>query len=245
VAFREVGVHEIKEVLRLWLRGEGIRSVARLAQVDRKKVRRYVEAARECGLDRAGGERQVGDALLSRVAELLRPHRSGGHGQSRAPRVGTCAGLCLEIARPVSPRRPNAGGHGCLARLTLSAIRCRRCRLPRWSIVPLPATVSRSPCGRRCGLGFAEPRHAVHSPGFGAYRGVRSRTVIFDPSRDRPACRHNVGMNIGLTTILPVASVLLGVLIANRASSQGDATALVWERRSDTYVGLFDWAANG
>ena len=39
MAFREVGVHEIREVLRLWLRGEGLRSVARLARVDRKTVR--------------------------------------------------------------------------------------------------------------------------------------------------------------------------------------------------------------
>jgi hypothetical protein len=38
VAFREVGVHEIKEVLRLWLRGEGLRSIARLARVDRSTV---------------------------------------------------------------------------------------------------------------------------------------------------------------------------------------------------------------
>ena len=45
MAFREVGVHEIREVLRLWLRGEGLRSVARLAGVDRKTVRRYVAAA--------------------------------------------------------------------------------------------------------------------------------------------------------------------------------------------------------
>jgi hypothetical protein len=40
VAFREVGVHEIKEVLRLWLRGEGLRSIARLARVDRKTATR-------------------------------------------------------------------------------------------------------------------------------------------------------------------------------------------------------------
>ena len=50
-------------------------------------------------------------------------------------------------------------------------------------------------------------------------------------------------MNIWLTAILPVASALLGVLIANRASSHRDATARVWERRADTYVALFDWAA--
>jgi Mu transposase, C-terminal domain len=84
VAFREVGVHEIKEVLRLWLRGEGLRSIARLARVDRKTARRYVEAAGGCGLDRAGGEAQLGDELLSAVAEQVRPHRSGGRGDSWA-----------------------------------------------------------------------------------------------------------------------------------------------------------------
>jgi transposase len=84
VAFREVGVHEVREVLRLWLRGEGFRSVARLARVDRKTVRRYVEAAQACGLDRAGGEGQLGDGLLSAVAEQVRPHRADGHGPSWA-----------------------------------------------------------------------------------------------------------------------------------------------------------------
>jgi hypothetical protein len=39
VSFREVGVHEVREVLRLWLRGEGFRAVARLARVDRKTMR--------------------------------------------------------------------------------------------------------------------------------------------------------------------------------------------------------------
>ena len=84
MAFREVGVHEVREVLRLWLRGEGFRSVARLARVDRKTVRRYVAAAQACGLDRAGGEGQLGDELLSAVAERVRPHRADGHGASWA-----------------------------------------------------------------------------------------------------------------------------------------------------------------
>ena len=84
MAFREVGVHEVREVLRLWLRGEGLRSVARLAGVDRKTARRYVEAAQGLGLDRAGGEGQLGDGLLSGVAERVRPHRSSGHGESWA-----------------------------------------------------------------------------------------------------------------------------------------------------------------
>jgi hypothetical protein len=58
--------------------------VARLAEVYRKTVRRYVEAAGECGLDRAGGEEQLGDELLSRVAERVRPDRGDGHGDSCA-----------------------------------------------------------------------------------------------------------------------------------------------------------------
>lgn len=84
MAFREVQVHEIREVLRLWLRGEGLRSAERLAGLDLKTVRRYVAAAQACGLDRSGGEGQLSDELISGVAERVRPHRADGHGQSRA-----------------------------------------------------------------------------------------------------------------------------------------------------------------
>jgi transposase len=84
MAFREVQVHEIREVLRLWLRGEGLRSAERLAGLDRKTVRRYVAAAQECGLDRSGGEGQLSDELISGVAERVRPHRTDGHGHSWA-----------------------------------------------------------------------------------------------------------------------------------------------------------------
>jgi hypothetical protein len=84
VAFREVGVHEIREVLRLWLRGEGLRSAGRLARVDRKTVRRYVAAGLACGLDPALGEGQLGDELLAAVAERVRPHRGDGHGTAWA-----------------------------------------------------------------------------------------------------------------------------------------------------------------
>jgi len=45
---------EVREVLRLWLGGEGLRAVARLSRVDRKTVRRYLDRARACGLDRRG-----------------------------------------------------------------------------------------------------------------------------------------------------------------------------------------------
>ena len=49
MAFREVRVFEVREVLRLWLAGEGFRSVERLSQVDRKTVRRYVDCRRAAG----------------------------------------------------------------------------------------------------------------------------------------------------------------------------------------------------
>ncbi len=41
---------DVREILRLWMRGESLRVVERLAGVDRRMVRRYVEAARGLGL---------------------------------------------------------------------------------------------------------------------------------------------------------------------------------------------------
>jgi transposase len=82
MAFREVRVYEVREVLRLWLGDHGFRAVERLSGVDRKTVRRYVTAAVEAGLDRAGGEGQLTDVFLAVVVEKVRPHRLDGHGQA-------------------------------------------------------------------------------------------------------------------------------------------------------------------
>ena len=82
MAFREVRVFEVREVLRLWLRGEGLRSIERLAGVDRKTVRRYVDAAVELGLVRDGGEEQLTDVFIGSVVEAVRPHRRDGHGEA-------------------------------------------------------------------------------------------------------------------------------------------------------------------
>lgn len=80
MAFREVRVFEIREVLRLWLRSEGIRTTERLVGVDRKTVRRYVAAAVELGLVRDGGEDQLTDEFVGSVVEAVRPHRADGRG---------------------------------------------------------------------------------------------------------------------------------------------------------------------
>jgi transposase len=78
--FREVAVYEIREVLRLWVRGEGLRAIERLAGMDRKTVRRYVAAAVAAGVVRDGGEGQLNDVVLASVCERVRPHRPAGRG---------------------------------------------------------------------------------------------------------------------------------------------------------------------
>ena len=50
MVFREVSVVEIREVLRAWLDGAGLRTVGERAGVDRKTARRYVQAAEAAGL---------------------------------------------------------------------------------------------------------------------------------------------------------------------------------------------------
>jgi hypothetical protein len=47
-------VVEVREVLRRWVLGEGLRSIDRNTEVDRKPVRRYVDAAQAAGWCRAG-----------------------------------------------------------------------------------------------------------------------------------------------------------------------------------------------
>jgi transposase-like protein len=50
VAYREITVIEIKEVLRLWLHNKmGLRPIAEMVGVDRKTVRRYIDAAVAAG----------------------------------------------------------------------------------------------------------------------------------------------------------------------------------------------------
>jgi transposase len=73
-------VFEIREVLRLWMGGHGFRAVSRLSGVDRKTVRRYVEAAVAAGLVREGGEEQLTDLLVGEVCLRVRPARPAGHG---------------------------------------------------------------------------------------------------------------------------------------------------------------------
>ena len=101
MAFREVSVVVVKEILRLWLSGHGYRSVARLAMVDPKTVRRYVKAAVAAGLDRERGEQQLTEELLG-SRRRGRPARTS----ARGPRVKLAAPAG---AQGVHHRAPGAG----------------------------------------------------------------------------------------------------------------------------------------
>jgi hypothetical protein len=83
MAYREVGMMEVKEVLRLWLGLVPQTQIAQLLGVDRKTVRRYTRLGAEHGLVPG---LQVGDALSDeRLAPILvslkssagRPHGDG------------------------------------------------------------------------------------------------------------------------------------------------------------------------
>jgi transposase len=80
MAFREVAVSEVREVLRLTVLGRGLRETARLAGIDRKTVRRYLAAAAQAGFDPAAGVAAIDDALVGAVCAAIRPGRPDGHG---------------------------------------------------------------------------------------------------------------------------------------------------------------------
>jgi transposase len=95
MAFREVLVTQVYEVLRAWLAGAGKRPAAARAGVDVKTAQRYIAAAREAGLDRDGGQAQLTDELLGAVVAAVRPARPAGHGaawESLVPVTGDIAG---------------------------------------------------------------------------------------------------------------------------------------------------------
>src|SRR5690606_29561785 len=68
MAYREVSMIEIKEVLRQWLAGIPKKRIAAQLGIDPKTVRRYVAQAEECGLHLVDG------------AEAPKPARPGRNG---------------------------------------------------------------------------------------------------------------------------------------------------------------------
>ena len=150
MAFREVAVTEIREVLRAWLAGAGLRRVAEQAGVDRKTARRYVEVAVGAGLARDGGEGQLTDELIGQVAEVVRPVRPGGHGQAWGQ---------LEARR---------GEVEALVKKDLTVVKIGVLLQRQGAVVPY-RTLHRF-CAERCGYGLAAStvRVADGDPGWSA-----------------------------------------------------------------------------
>lgn len=71
MAFREVTMVEIKEVLRQWLAGVGKKRIAARLGLDPKTVRRYARAAEACELTAGAGEAALTDDLFGAVVATL------------------------------------------------------------------------------------------------------------------------------------------------------------------------------
>lgn len=84
MAFREVSMLEVKEVLRRWLAGEAKKAIARGVGVSRNTVRAYVRAGVRCGLE---GSREVTDEALAAVMGEL-------HGARLEPERGESWAAC-------------------------------------------------------------------------------------------------------------------------------------------------------
>jgi hypothetical protein len=73
---------EIREVLRLWRRGDFKKAIARKLGIARNTVREYIKTATKCGLSQKGGEPTDEELTTVLVALKAAPERS--HGQSWA-----------------------------------------------------------------------------------------------------------------------------------------------------------------
>lgn len=82
MAYREVTMVEVKEVLRLWLGEMGKRRIAARLGLDPKTVRGYIGAARERGLERTAGEAALTDELVGQVLAARRRPAQRPHGDT-------------------------------------------------------------------------------------------------------------------------------------------------------------------
>jgi transposase len=86
MAYREVTMTEIKEVLRQWMARERSKRIARRLGLDPKTVRRYVRVAERCGLAVGMEAEALSEEKLSEIAGAL----GGMPGRSRGPTWELC-----------------------------------------------------------------------------------------------------------------------------------------------------------
>jgi transposase len=173
MAFREVSVVEVGEVLRGWLAGGGLRTVAGRAGVDRKTARRYVAAAEAAGVCREGGLDQLTDEVIGQVVGAVRPARAGGHGT---------AWEALEVEREQISEWVGKD---------LSVVKIADLLARRGVLVPY-RTVHRF-CTQRCGFGRGgrtTVRVADGEPGAECQIDFARMGLVYDPGSGRRRVTH-------------------------------------------------------
>lgn len=68
MSFRELTMIEVREVIRRWQAGQGLREMSRGTGLDRKTIRRYIEAIGEVGVEREGA---VDDTRIHEVGRRV------------------------------------------------------------------------------------------------------------------------------------------------------------------------------
>ncbi len=84
MAYREVTMLEVKEVLRLWLTGVRKKRIAAQLGLNVKTVRRYLRAAQAHGLTIAAHPDELDDGLLAAVVNTIQPGTGRPHGDGWA-----------------------------------------------------------------------------------------------------------------------------------------------------------------
>jgi hypothetical protein len=173
MAFKEVSVSQVKEVLRRWLNAdEGVRRVAIGAGVDRKTAQRYIDAAEAFGATREGGPGQLSDELVAAVVQAVQPGRRVGRGE---------AWSVLQAQ------------HGYVQELIdkgLTVVKVGDLLARRGIVVP-ERTLHRY-CAERCTSGASKTtvRLADPEPGREAQTDFGKMGIIFDPASSRRRVVH-------------------------------------------------------
>ncbi len=203
MAFRVVSVNEIREVLRVWLGvarlpAPGYRTIAAHCGMDRKTVRRYVEAAQAAGLRRSDNVEAVDDGLIGAVADAVRPVRPDGHGAAWELLMGFEDQITAWVA-----------GEGGQRPLTITKIETLLAR--QGCVVPY-RTLNRF-AGERCGFG----RKDTTVPGgrWGSRGGMPDRFRLSRNAHRRRRWAAPQGARVDLHHRLQSAHVRVAVLFAD------------------------------
>ena len=100
MAYREVTMIEVKEVLRQWLSGQSRKAMGRWVGLDRNTIRRYILVAQQCGLHAADGVDVLTDEKMSDVLAAL----GTGPGRPRGEGWAICEQHRETIARLIEKR---------------------------------------------------------------------------------------------------------------------------------------------